>query len=172
MLLKGPVRNINRSRSTLIRATSSKRRPARHAYASEPGVEMDYVTDQSHTLVAHTNNNISLPKHSTSSIDESGSPPIHVPTLFTVFYPVSSVLARSFTRAITVAKLILLLLLVAACFTVAFILKDNPFQDSTRLGWLAAALIPFVVELGTKNNIFGWLTCLGYERVSIFFIRI
>ena len=128
---------------------------------------MDYVTDQSHTLVAHSN---AGPLAKQSLADEHGSPPIHVPTLFTVFYPLSSILARSFTRTATVAKLVLLLLLVAACFTAAFILGGNPFESSTRLGWMATGFIPFVVELGTKNNIFGSLTGLGYERVSIRFV--
>ena len=148
------------------RRANSRGRPSRSAYVTDPGVEMDHVTEQSHTLVAHSQNGL-IAKQSTFEIDHDKSPPLHVPTLFTLFYPLSSPLALSFTRTATVAKLILLLLFIAAVVTVIFVLGGDPLESSIRLGWIATALIPFTVELGTKNNMIGTFVGMGYERVCL-----
>lgn len=45
--------------------------------------------------------------------------------------------------------------------------KSSPFSDPLRTGWVAAAQLPFVFALATKNNILGMLLGFTYEKVSI-----
>ena len=48
----------------------------------------------------------------------------------------------------------------------ALLYKSNPFKAYVRAGFVAAAQVPIVVALGTKNNVIGRFLSMGYEKVS------
>lgn len=54
----------------------------------------------------------------------------------------------------------------AAVLVYASFLGSNPFEDPTRMGYVAMSQIPIVYVLGTKNNVVGMSVGMGYEKVS------
>ena len=127
----------------------------------------DWTTDQSHTLAMH---NYTLEKGGKGDRAVSGynNPPPHVPSMSTVFYPVSSFFAYDIAPGKSVGKLFLAILFVAACITLLFVFEGNPLTDPVRPGWIATGLIPVTIAFATKNNVIGTLLGMGYERVSLY----
>lgn len=117
-------------------------------------------SDQSRTLADHIQQPISK-----VYADSFVSPPLHVPSLSTLLYPISTFFVYSITPGKTLGKVALSLIYIAGILFVVFFSSD-PLADPARLGDIAVSQIPFVVALGTKNNIIGILLSKGYERVS------
>lgn len=117
-------------------------------------------SDQSRTLADHIQR-LSSKEYEDSSV----SPPLHVPSLSTLLYPISTFFVYSITPGKTLGKVALSLIYITGILFVVFFSSD-PLADPARLGDIAVSQIPFVVALGTKNNIIGILLSKGYERVS------
>ena len=95
------------------------------------------------------------------------SPPWHIPSLATMLYPISTFFSLSITPGKTFGKVALSLIYIAGILFVVFYSSD-PLAAPARLGDISVSQIPFVVALGTKNNIIGTLLSKGYERVRKF----
>lgn len=94
----------------------------------------------------------------------TSSPPLHVPSLSSSLYPISSFFSRSLTPGKTYGKLALTVIYITGILIVVFYAGD-PLAHPARLGLISVSQIPFVVVLGTKNNSIGMLLSIGYERV-------
>lgn len=115
-------------------------------------------SSDSHTLYSHTNlvqnreklRQAALPSNSTS--------------FSSFFHPLTAALGHPITPGYSIGKIVIML----GYFLVilyASIYKSNPFSDPKRTGFVAMSQLPIVFALGTKNNIFGVMLSLGYEKV-------
>lgn len=85
-------------------------------------------------------------------------------TCSSFFHPLTAALGHPITPGYSVGKLIIML----GYFMVilyATIYKSSPFSDPRRAGIVAMSQLPIVFALGTKNNVFGIMLSLGYEKV-------
>ena len=94
------------------------------------------------------------------------SAPVHLPSLSTILYPALTLFSRN-VMGLSVGRLLIMVMLTAGCFVVSFIAGGDPFESSVRQGWIAIAFLPLTMAFGTKNNVFGMLLGMGYEKVSL-----
>ncbi|KAF6752852.1 ferric reductase transmembrane component [Ephemerocybe angulata] len=92
--------------------------------------------------------------------------PTHVPAVPAALRSLlSASRARGLVPGYSAAQL-LVLILYFIVLLYATLYRSNPFIDATRPAWVAVSQIPFVLVMAQKNNVFGWLLGLGYEKLN------
>jgi uncharacterized membrane protein len=88
-----------------------------------------------------------------------------VPTWSSVLYPISSIFEYPLTPGYSFGQIVLLLGYLAIVLAAELWNWQSPFTNSNRTGLVTASQVPIVFALATKNNIFGVLLGVGYEKV-------
>ena len=114
-------------------------------------------SEDSHTFRVHAG-----PIHRQNS-DRSSAIPHHIPSFSSVTHPLSSPFVHRIAPRFSSGQALVLGIYSTVLGYVS--LKSNLFTDPVRNGFVAMSQIPFVFAFATKNNPFGFLIGLGYEKV-------
>ncbi|KAF8310934.1 hypothetical protein DL93DRAFT_2083848 [Clavulina sp. PMI_390] len=90
--------------------------------------------------------------------------PLHVPSLRTLLYPLSSQFSRRIMGFSLGQAFILLAYTTLICF--GMFLFSDPVSNPKRAGWIALSQIPVSFLLSSKNSIIGFLVGKGYEKLN------
>jgi ferric-chelate reductase len=91
--------------------------------------------------------------------------PPHCRSWSGIYQKPSAILGIQVSEGYSLGRCILLLSYTTVVLYTA-LYKCNPFQKYPRAGFVAAAQIPIVFALATKNNIIGRFLSMGYEKVK------
>ncbi|EIW75936.1 hypothetical protein CONPUDRAFT_85161 [Coniophora puteana RWD-64-598 SS2] len=118
------------------------------------------TTEESHTLNSHTH----LVRHPHAK-EEGWTLPPHVQAWSSRVPPLARVLRYRLDSGFSLGQALVLGVYFLAVVYMSFY-KSNPFGDALRTGFVAMSQIPLVYVLGAKNNVVGWVTAVGYEKLN------
>lgn len=119
----------------------------------------DHGSSDSHTLYSHATLVQNEEKFRQATL------PPRSRSISSFLHPVAAALGHPIMPGYSIGKLLIML----GYFSVilyASIYKSSPFSDPQRTGFVAMSQLPIVFALGTKNNIFGMILSVGYEKVQ------
>ena len=115
-------------------------------------------SENSHALQVHA------PPIQHQNSDGSSTIPYHVPSFSSFIHPLSSPFLYRVAPRFSSGQA-LVLGIYSTVLASVWLLKSMPIIDPARSGFVAMSQIPFVFAFATKNNLFGFLIGLGYEKV-------
>jgi ferric-chelate reductase len=130
--------------------------------STEKDADADVKSADSHTAYSHTD----LVRHENG--DVSSAFPHHIPTYSSILHPIASILRRRVMPGFSAGQALILGIYTSALVYVSLYMS-NIFTDLKRSGLVAMSQIPFVFAFATKNNLWGMLVGLGYEKVRFIF---
>ncbi|KAL4078074.1 hypothetical protein J3A83DRAFT_4087325 [Scleroderma citrinum] len=107
---------------------------------------------------------ITLPPISTNNYLSRRRGPEAAPIFFLLNNVISSGLSRRVNGRLSVAQ-VFVMIAYSAGILVALNFRCQIFSYSPRSGWIIVSQIPFLYAFGTKNNLAGYLTGSGYEKL-------
>ncbi|KAF8311052.1 hypothetical protein DL93DRAFT_2116386 [Clavulina sp. PMI_390] len=90
--------------------------------------------------------------------------PMHVSSLRTILYPISSQFSRRVLGFSLGQVVILLAYTILICF--GMFLFSDPVSNPKRAGWIVVTQIPAAFLLASKNSLIGLLVGKGYEKLN------
>ncbi|KIM54758.1 hypothetical protein SCLCIDRAFT_136113 [Scleroderma citrinum Foug A] len=94
-----------------------------------------------------------------------GGKPESASILFRLRNAISSGLTRRVNNRLSVAQVLVMIAYSAGILT-SLNFRCQIFSRSIRGGWIVAAQIPFLYAFAMKNNVLGYLTGFGYEKLQ------
>ncbi|KZT06668.1 uncharacterized protein LAESUDRAFT_653145 [Laetiporus sulphureus 93-53] len=129
--------------------------------------EKDEVTRvETNSAYSPSTNTTAFPS-SSPKVSKSADMPAYMPAWSSMFPTITSILSMKLRPGYPLGKMIIFLAYTVVLLYAALIDVDL-FKSPARLGEVAASQFPVIYILATKNNVFGTLVGLGYEKLNVF----
>ncbi|KAJ6465134.1 hypothetical protein DFH09DRAFT_1278283 [Mycena vulgaris] len=155
------------SRGHILGYTTPSAPARRISYTSDPNAYSTYATfkDLGSSQSSHTSyapKSAPLPARTQTT----GLYAPHLEPAPSFLRPVVSLLRSRVAPGVSVTQVAVCAGYLSVLLYASIYRSAGPFTDYNRFGYIAISQVPFVVALGTKNNVLGMFLGMGYEKLN------